>query len=129
MGKFPVGTPRWEPNQDINNIQGLIDFVVDDFGNYYTPYRTAIKDGRLEEVVLCHCLYDEAFSTIFLQDDIKEEYKYSHLGDLLLDRLNGHIEELNKNGRKIFHVSELFEQDIKVAFWDITKAKTLNKTK
>ncbi|MDF2036570.1 hypothetical protein P2R12_06125 [Cytobacillus oceanisediminis] len=126
--KFPTGTrPRWEPNQDVNNIQGLIDFVTDEYGNYYTPYQTSNKGNKLEEVTLVHVLYDEAFSTIFLMDETQQEYKHSHLGELLLDRMNGHIKELEIEGRKIFTVQDLINNGTEVKFWDITHYKTQNK--
>jgi hypothetical protein len=126
--KFPATTrPRWEPNQDINNIQGLIDFVKDEYGNYYTPYQTKNRGNQLEEVTLVHVLYDEAFSTIFLMDEFNKGYVHSHLGELLLDRMNGHIKELEIEGRKIFTVQDLINNDTKVKFWDITHYKTQNK--
>ncbi|WP_368900864.1 hypothetical protein [Oceanobacillus oncorhynchi] len=124
--KFPTSkNPRWEPNEDINEILGLIDFVTDEYGNYYTPYKISTDGGKLTEVTLVHVLYDEAFSTIFQLDEVLEgEYRFKHLGNLLLDRMNGHIKELEKNKRKIFTIQDLFENGTKVYTWDITKPKS-----
>ena len=114
--KFPsVTRPRWEPNQDINKIEGIIDFIKDEYGNYYTPYERKYNGKKLFEVTLVHVLYDEAFNTIFMMDEI-EEYKYSHLGELLLDRMNGHIKELEIEGRKIFTLQELIKMILKLNF-------------
>ncbi|MCY7975579.1 hypothetical protein P8843_04335 [Bacillus inaquosorum] len=125
--KFPnVTRPRWEPNDDINNIQGIIDFIKDEYGNYYTPYQTSKKGGKLLEVTLVHVLYDEAFSTVFV-DDTQQAYRFSHLGELLLDRMNGHIKELEIEGRRIFTVQDLINNGTEVYFWDISKPKTQNK--
>ena len=127
--KFPVVTrPRWEPNDNINNIQGLIDFIKDEYGNYYTPYRTKNEGNKLLEVTLVHVLYDEAFSTIF-RDETQREYNYSHLGELLLDRMNGHIKELEVENRKIFNIQDLINNGTEVNFGDLTHYKTRNKRK
>ncbi|WP_164670226.1 hypothetical protein [Virgibacillus doumboii] len=123
-----VNRLRWEPNDDINNIKGIIDFITDDFGNYYTPYKISHREGKLTEVTLVHVLYDEAFSTVFI-DDTQREYRYSHLGELLLDRMNGHIKELEIEDRTIFTVQNLIENGTEVSFWDITHYKTRNKDK
>ncbi|MGN7942860.1 hypothetical protein [Metabacillus sp. 22489] len=128
MYKYLEEGPNWEPNDDINNIQGLIDLIVDDFGNYYTPYRTRNEGYKLTEVMLCHALYDESFSTVFYSENI-DEYKYSHLGELLLDRMNEHLKYLNLKNRKIFHVNDLIENGTKVSFYDITQYKTQNRGK
>lgn len=128
--KFPtINRPRWEPNENINNIQGLIDFISDEYGNYYTPYKTRNQGEKLTEVTLVHVLYDEAFSTVFIQDEVEQEYKFSHLGELLLDRMNGHVRELGIEGRKIFTVKDLIENGTEVSFWNITQYKTQNKGK
>lgn len=132
--KFPtIDRPRWEPNEDINSIKGIIDFVIDEYGNYYTPYQvttTGSENGlRLTKVTLVHELYHEAFSTIFIQDDVEQEYRYSHLGELLLDRMNGHISELEIEGRRIFSVQDLIANGTEVSFWNITHYKTKNKGK
>lgn len=132
--KFPtIDRPRWEPNDNINHIQGLIDFIKDEYGNYYTPYRVATTGSenglRLTKVTLAHELYVEAFSTIFLQDEMGQDYKYSHLGELLLDRMNGHLKELELEGRKIFTIQDLIANGTEVSFWDITHYKTQKKNK
>jgi hypothetical protein len=128
--KFPsVERPRWVKNIDVNNIQALIDFIEDEYGNYYTPYKITTKGGKLTEVTLVHVLYDEAFSTVFYEDITESEYIHCHLGELLLDRMNGHIKELEIEGRKIFTVQDLINNGTKVEFWDITKYKTRNKGK
>lgn len=60
-------------------------------------------------------------------DEMQREYNHSHLGELLLDRMNGHIKELEIEGRKIFTVRDLIENGTEVNFWDITHYKTRNK--
>ncbi|TCN25470.1 hypothetical protein [Mesobacillus foraminis] len=120
---------RWKSNQDVNNIQGLIDLVTDEYGNYYTPYKTTNQGSKLTEVVLCHALYDNAFSMVFLQDEWKEVYKFSHLGEPLVDTLNAHIASLNESGRVIFSVKKLIENGTQVSFYKITSYKTQNKGK
>ncbi|MGM0750225.1 MAG: hypothetical protein ACQEUS_20855 [Bacillota bacterium] len=118
--KFPsVTRPRWEPNEDINKIQGGIDLVRDEYGNYYVPYRIRDKGDKLLGVTLVHALYDEAFSTVFM-DETQKAYSSGHLGVLLLDRMNGHIKELEIEGRKIFSVQDMINNGTEVKFWDIT---------
>lgn len=124
--KFPsVIRPRWGQNQDINQIQGLIDFIRDEYGNYYTPYRLKHQGNKLLEVTLVHVLYNEAFSEIM----DNQEYRYCHLGELLLDRMNGHLKELEIEGRKIFSIEDLKNNDTEINFWDIAHYKTRNKGK
>ncbi|MBA1163670.1 hypothetical protein [Bacillus licheniformis] len=119
--KFPdVNRPRWGSNDDINNIQGHIDFVRDEYGNYYTPFKLTTKSNKLLKVSLMHVLYDEAFATI-LDDEMLKEYRYSYLGDLLLDRMNGHIKELEIENRRIFTVQDLIDNGTEVSFLDITQ--------
>ncbi|MEC1087717.1 hypothetical protein P9B97_02255 [Bacillus paralicheniformis] len=114
-----VNRPRWGSNDDINNIQGHIDFVRDEYGNYYTPFKLTTKSNKLLKVSLMHVLYDEAFATI-LDDEMLKEYRYSYLGDLLLERMNGHIKELEVENRRIFTVQDLIDNGTEVSFLDIT---------
>ncbi|WP_226087489.1 hypothetical protein [Mesobacillus sp. S13] len=120
---------RWEANDNINLIQGQIDLVIDEYGNYYTPYTTTTVGMKLTEVVLCHEIYNIAFSWLFIQDDWQKEYKYSHLGEPMVEGLNGQISDLKHADRKIFSIQDLLENGTKVSFYDITSFKTRNKNK
>ena len=128
--KFPeVNRPRWNANDDVNSIESLIDFITDEYGNYYTPTKTKTEGDKLIEVTLTHTLYDESFSTVFWEDITKSEYIHCHLGELLLDRMNEHINELDIEGRKIFTVGDLLKNGTEVKFHDITQHRTRNKGK
>jgi hypothetical protein len=115
---------RSQPNDDVNNVQGTVDLIVDEYGNYYTIYKTTHRDGKLIKVLLVHILYFHAFASVFLNEEIKTKYQYSHLGEYLLDRINAHISSTKKNGRKIFTIQELIDNGTDIEFWDITSYKT-----
>lgn len=115
------GNPGWPPNKDIHQIQGLIDLITDEKGNYYTVYEITTYGNRLEKVKLAHSLYDIAFASTFVMKEIVDEYIDNHLGDFMLDVMNGHIKTLEMCGRKMFSVQELIDNGVKVEYWDITE--------
>ncbi|MEK4448667.1 hypothetical protein N1I81_22795 [Bacillus sp. FSL M8-0052] len=118
--KVPSVTPRWGSNEDINSIQGHIDFIRDEYGNYYNPFKLTTQGNKLLKVSLIHVLHDAAFTTVF-SDELLKEHRYTFLGDFLLDIMNGHIKELEAEGRKIFTVQDLINNGTEVSFWDLTQ--------
>ncbi|GAA0346915.1 hypothetical protein GCM10008931_42740 [Oceanobacillus oncorhynchi subsp. oncorhynchi] len=115
------GNPGWPSNDKINNIQGLIDIITDKSGNYYTVYEITTYENKIEEVKLAHSLYDIAFASTFLMEEVVEGYLGNHLGDFMLDVLNGHLRTLEICERKIFSVQDLLDNKIKVEYWDMTQ--------
>ncbi|HDR8129190.1 TPA: hypothetical protein QCZ07_005343 [Bacillus cereus] len=114
-----------EPNENINDIRGLIDLVTDEYGNYYYPVTTKVGEGKLLEVTLSHAYYEDAFSEIFfsgvLQDEIPEEYRNKHIGLCLQDRLTSSLERLEKSKRRIFTIQELLANGTKVSTMKLTE--------
>ncbi len=115
------GDPGWPPNKDIHQILGLIDLITDESGNYYTVYEITTYGNKLEKVKLAHSLYDIAFASTFIMEEVVNGYLNDHLGDFMLDVLNGHIKTLELCNRKIFSVNDLIDNGIKVEYWGITE--------
>ncbi|HFK1549989.1 TPA: hypothetical protein ACGXMZ_006003 [Bacillus albus] len=120
-----------EPNEDINNILGLIDLITDEYGNYYYPVKLTTGDGKLKKVTLSHAYYEDAFSEIFysgiLQDEIPKEYRNKHLGFCLKDRLVSVLERLKKDNRKIFTIHELIANGTEVSTMKLTETHPRSK--
>lgn len=115
------GNPGWPPNDEINNIQGLIDLITDNSGNYYTVYEITTYENKVEKVKLAHIMYDIAFASTFAMKEIVNGYLDNHLGDFMLDVLNGHLKTLEICNRKIFSVQDFHDNKIEVEYWDMTQ--------
>lgn len=104
-------------NDNINNLQGLTDLVIDEYHNYYIVLRTRTSGGKLLEISLSNFYYDDSYAIITeFDDETKNKYKYKHVGHILTDRLNGTLKILKDDNRKIFTVQDLLNNQIKVAF-------------
>ncbi|OOZ91566.1 hypothetical protein [Bacillus cereus] len=100
-----------DSNDDINNIQGLIDLITDQYGNYY--YATQIKTnaGKLEEITLGHAYYEDSFSILSyaepLHNELEDKYRNKHVSHRLKDRLIASLDRAQRSNRKIFTIQEL----------------------
>lgn len=111
-----------EPNNNINNLLGIIDLVTDEYHNYYVVLNTTTKGLKLTEVSLSNYYYDDSYAIITeFDDETKKKYRYQHVGKILTDRLNNQIKSLKDSKRKIFTVEELLKNGTKVMFYDQTK--------
>ncbi|WP_430788564.1 hypothetical protein VBD025_01300 [Virgibacillus flavescens] len=113
---------RNQPNDDINYLRIHTDVVKDDLGNYYTANRSKHEGDKLLSVNLAHFYYEVAFTSIFTEELI-EEYQHKLLGDVIREMLLERIEEMNSNGRMIFTVQELLDNDIEVTFKEVTEKR------
>ena len=108
-------------NDNINNLQGLIDLVIDEYDNYYRVLSTRTSGGKLLEISLSNFYYDDSYAIITeFDDETKNKYKYKHVGHILTDRLNGALKILKDNNRKIFTIQDLFNNQTKVFFLNQT---------
>lgn len=108
-------------NDNINNLQGLIDLVIDEYHNYYIILKTKTSGGKLLEISLSNFYYDDSYSIITeFDDETKNKYKYKNVGHILTDRLNSTLKILKDSNRKIFTVQELFNNQTKVVFLNQT---------
>lgn len=108
-------------NDNINNLQGLVDLVTDEYSNYYIILKTRTSGGKLLAISLSNFYYDDSYAIITeFDDETKNKYRYKHIGNIITDRLNGTIKILADNNRKIFTVEDLLNNQTEVSFFNQT---------
>lgn len=109
-------------NENINELRGMLDLIVDEYGNYYKVVGTTEKGGKLEHIKLSHYYFEFAFSRLLTEDsEDLQKYKYKHIGCFIQDGLINHLKNLESKKRKIFTVKELLENGVVVQFMDLTE--------
>ncbi|MGE1131376.1 hypothetical protein [Bacillus wiedmannii] len=118
-------------NNNINDIEGLMDLITDEYGNYYYVSATTKGQGKLHKVTLSHAYYEDSFSILSfaepLQSELEEKYRNTHVGFRLKDRLNGAIENMKRKERTIFTIKDLKDNGTKVSFLNITETHSRGK--
>ncbi|HFJ9460334.1 TPA: hypothetical protein ACGW7F_005733 [Bacillus cereus] len=112
-------------NDNINDIDGLMDLITDEYGNYYYVSATTKGQGKLHKVTLSHAYYEDSFSILSfaepLQNELEEKYRNTHVGHRLKDRLNRAVENMKRKERVIFTIQDLINNGTEVSFMNITE--------
>lgn len=112
---------KLKSNNDINQIQGFIDLIRDEYGNYYYVTELTTQGGKIIKVRLSHTYFEDSFSTTYFREDDENPEEFKFIGETLRDGLVGAIKRLEDSNRKIFSIQDLIDNGIQVSTLNLTE--------
>ncbi len=91
------------------------DLVRDEYGNHYLVVGTQADEGVLKNIQVSNLWYEQSFRESF------EDAGGKSIGIQLQEKVNGYIEEMERNERPIYGIRDLIVNQIDVFAVDITK--------
>ncbi|WP_422123860.1 hypothetical protein DHX103_03350 [Planococcus sp. X10-3] len=99
----------------MQNIQ-TNDLVRDEYGNHYLVVGKREDEGTLKNIQVSNLWYEQAFRERF-----EEVGRGKSIGIQLQEKVNGYIEEMERNERPIHGIRDLILHEIDVYVVDISK--------